>query len=219
MARANTRQQHPSISERLARADRREVLLDAAAALVAAGEVQHVSMESVADQAGVSRALVYKYFDNRGDLLAALYHREASLMHEQIAAQVRAAPTLNGMYRALMHAAIHAARERHAVFAALHAAGAFTHGEQDEQRKRDEHTVRVFTDRAVAQYGLPEPAARSATVLLLAAVHTAVSQWLRDPTDAHAVQIEEAYLSLVEGGFTYLAAAPATRAGGRATRR
>src|SRR6516165_10333074 len=124
MGRANTRRdtpsagepsrrEEPSVSEapqlaggswrmsRLARSDRHEALLDAAAALVAAGEVQAVSMESVADHAGVSRALVYKYFLNRGDLLAALYHREASLLHEQIAAPVRAAENLSGMYRAL----------------------------------------------------------------------------------------------------------------------
>jgi AcrR family transcriptional regulator len=207
MGRANTRQRSSSLAEpgRLAWADRREVLLDAAAALVATGEVQSVSIESVADRSGVSRALVYKYFLNRGDLLAALYHREASLLHEQIAAQVRAAESLSGMYLALMHASINAARERHAVFAALHAAGAFTHDQRDEQRQRDQRTVRVFTDRAVQEFGLPEPAARSATTLLLAAVHTAVSQWLRDPTDEHAAQLEGAYLSLVEGGFTHLA--------------
>jgi AcrR family transcriptional regulator len=215
MARANTRQQDPSIGEpaRLPRADRREALLDAAAALVAAGEVQVVSIESVADRSGVSRALVYKFFDNRADLLAALYHREAALLHEQIAAKVRAADSLAGMYRELMHAAIDAARDRHAVFAALHAAGAYTHGEQDEQRKRDEHTVRVFAERAVAEFGLPERAARSATTLLLASVHTAVSQWLRKPTADHAVQLEAAYLSLVQGGLSHLAAAatPARR--------
>jgi AcrR family transcriptional regulator len=208
MASVNTRQRRPSFGEagRLAGADRREALLDAAAALVAAGEVQTVSMDTVADRAGVSRSLVYKYFANRRDLLAALYHREAALLHEQIAAKVRAARTLTGMYRELLRASISAARDRHAVFAALHAAGAFTHGEQDEQRKRDQHTVRVFTDRAIDEFGLPEPPARSATTLLLAAVHTAVAQWLRDPTDDHAAQLEDAYLSLVRGGFTQLAA-------------
>jgi AcrR family transcriptional regulator len=221
MASPDTRQQRPSISEagRLARADRREALLDAAAALVAGGEVHAVSMESVADRAGVSRSLVYKYFVNRADLLAALYHREASLLHEQIAAKVRAAESLAGMYRELMHASIGAARERHAVFAALHAAGAFTHGEQDEQRKRDQHTVRVFTDRAIAEFGLPEPAARSATTLLLAAVNTAVAQWLRDPTAEHAVELENAYLSLVQGGFAHLAAGLMVAKGPTKTRR
>jgi AcrR family transcriptional regulator len=207
MDQPKTRQPRASVAEpsRLARSDRREALLDVAAALVAAGEVQAVSMDSVADRSGVSRALVYKYFLNRADLLAALYHREASLLHEQIAAQVRAADSLSGMYRALMHACLDAARERHAVFAALHAAGAYTHGEQDEQRKRDQHTVRVFTDRAVHEFGLPEPVARGATALLLGAVHTAVAQWLREPTGEHAARLEDAYLSLVAGGFAHLA--------------
>jgi hypothetical protein len=155
--------------------------------------------------------LVYKYFLNRHDLLAALYHREASLLHEQLAAQVREAGSLAGMYRELMRASIQAARDRRAVFAALHAAGAFTHGEQDAQRKRDQHTVRVFTARAIDEFHLDEPVARSATTLLLGAVHTAVSQWLRHPTDEHAAQIEDAYLSIVEGGLTHLASHWPTR--------
>ena len=193
-------------SARLARADRREALLDAAAALVAAGDVHAITMETVADRAGVSRSLVYKHFLNRGDLLAALYHREAALLHEQLAARVHAADNLVGMYRALIRAAINAARERHAVFAALLAAGARTHGEQDEQRKRDHHTVQVFTERAIHEFGLPEPDARCATALLLAAVNTAVAQWLLEPTSEHADHLERAYLSLVQGGLSGLTA-------------
>ena len=101
------RQRRPSVGDggRLTRADRREALLDAAAALVAAGEVQAVSMETVADRAGVSRSLVYKYFLNRGDLLAAVYRREATLLHRELAAEVGAATTVEGMFRTLIRGA------------------------------------------------------------------------------------------------------------------
>src|SRR4051812_26747437 len=76
---------------RLARADRREALLDAALALVAAGDVDGVSVESVADQAGVSRPLVYKHFANRTEILTELYLREAERLHEELSGDVRAA--------------------------------------------------------------------------------------------------------------------------------
>ena len=49
----NRRPLRPVEPTRLARADRREALLDAALALVAEGDVDGVSIESVADQAGV----------------------------------------------------------------------------------------------------------------------------------------------------------------------
>jgi hypothetical protein len=45
---------------RLARAQRREDLLNAAVQLILSGGVEAVSMETVADRAGVSRPLVYR---------------------------------------------------------------------------------------------------------------------------------------------------------------
>src|SRR5438034_10179199 len=110
-------------SVRLARADRRGVLLDAAAELVAAGDVEAVSMDAVAEKAGVSRPLVYKHFANRGELLAAVYRREAAHLHKQLAAEVGAATSLESMYRTLIRGSLRAAADRGHVFAALRSAG------------------------------------------------------------------------------------------------
>ena len=54
---------------RLTRAARREQLLDAAAQLGAAS-LDSVTMEGLAAQAGVSKALPYKFFANRDEVLA-----------------------------------------------------------------------------------------------------------------------------------------------------
>lgn len=63
----------PVTSARLGRAARREALLDVAAGLVGSGQLDAVTMESVAEASGVSRALVYRHFANRAELLGALY--------------------------------------------------------------------------------------------------------------------------------------------------
>ena len=63
---------------RLSRDSRYDALLDAAAQLLADDGFSAVTMEAVAAQAGVSRPLVYKHFDNREALLAALWRREAA---------------------------------------------------------------------------------------------------------------------------------------------
>src|SRR4051795_13407290 len=97
---------------RLARADRREELLDAALELVAGGDVESVSVDAVADRAGVRRSLVYKHFANRTDILTALYEREGARLHDQLAADVVAARTLEEKYRALCHGSLTAAKER-----------------------------------------------------------------------------------------------------------
>ncbi len=62
-------------------------------------------MEAVAERAGVSRPLVYKHFANRGELLAAVYLREATLLHRELAAEVGAAETVEGMFRTLIRGA------------------------------------------------------------------------------------------------------------------
>src|SRR5438874_12699832 len=108
---------------RLARADRRGALLDAAAELVAVGDVEAVSMEAVAEKAGVSRPLVYKHFANRSELLAAVYQREATLLHRELAFEVDAAESMEDKFRALIHGALRAQASRGATFAAIRSAG------------------------------------------------------------------------------------------------
>src|ERR1039458_10365597 len=117
-----------------ARADRRDSLLDVAAQMVADGRVEQLSMESVAAVAGVSRALVYKHFINRHDLLGALYERESALLHERLSTDVRAARGLTEMLGALARGALAAQASRAATFAALSAGGSRSTGQRDLQR-------------------------------------------------------------------------------------
>ncbi|AYG84563.1 Transcriptional repressor Mce3R [Streptomyces hundungensis] len=62
---------------RLTPEERRTELLDTGARLFAAKPYHDVLMEEVAEQAGVSRALLYRYFPNKQALFAAVY-RQAS---------------------------------------------------------------------------------------------------------------------------------------------
>ncbi|WP_432097488.1 TetR/AcrR family transcriptional regulator [Streptomyces sp. bgisy100] len=62
---------------RLAPAERRSQLLDTGARLFAAKPYDEVLMEDVAERAGVSRALLYRYFPGKRDLFAAIYRQAA----------------------------------------------------------------------------------------------------------------------------------------------
>jgi len=192
---------------RLARADRRDALLDAALALVAEGDIDRVSMEAVAERAGVSRPLVYKHFANRNELLAAVYQREAAQLHAELSAAVTAADTVVEMFRALVRGSFRAEADRGAAFAALRAAGLRTRERRQEQRRRDGRTLRYFAANAVRDFGLDEPTARIGVGILLGAIETVLAQWRRHPTREHAAALEDAYLSLVIGGLSQLAAA------------
>jgi AcrR family transcriptional regulator len=57
--------------------ERRNELLDVGAEFFAARPYDEVLMEDLAERAGVSRALVYRYFPSKRDLFAAIYQRAA----------------------------------------------------------------------------------------------------------------------------------------------
>ncbi len=60
-------------SLRLDPVTRRALLVEAAAGVFLGRDPSEVSFEEVADAGGVSRSLVYAYFGDRGDLIAAVY--------------------------------------------------------------------------------------------------------------------------------------------------
>src|SRR5262245_12831868 len=138
---------------------RRDHLLDAAAEMVAAGDAESVSMETVALRAGVSRALVYKHFANRQALLYALYERESAHLHHSMSAAVQRASSLEEKLRALVTGALAAQSERAATFAALASHGGRPRTQRDLQRRRDAQTLRHFTRCAMAEIGLDEAVA------------------------------------------------------------
>lgn len=66
-------------------------ILDAAAGLFVERGVGGVGMGEIAAAAGCSRATLYRYFADRGQLHMAFVHREAVRVGEQVAAELRAA--------------------------------------------------------------------------------------------------------------------------------
>ena len=210
MARRSAREPEPAEAPadepvRLAAADRRDALLDAAAELLATSDVEAVSMEAVAERAGVSRPLVYKHFGNRSELLAAVYQRESALLHAELTADVSAADTLEETFRALIHGALRAQASRGATFAALRAAGLRTRERRQEQRRRDRTTLRFFASQAVQEFGLDPPQAKAAVAILLGAIDAGLAQWRTRPTPEHAALLEDTYVSVAMGGLDRLA--------------
>jgi AcrR family transcriptional regulator len=188
-------------SPRLPRARRREDLLDAAVELIISDGVEAVSMESVADRAGVSRPLVYKHFANRTDMLVDLYRREARLMQTDLTAAVRAEATLEGMYRALVRAALEASSRRRDLFTALRSAGAWNRELRREHRARDRQTIQFFADLACKEFGVPAAEAEAITMMLLTAMESVLGQWQARRTPANAVLLEETYIDVVIGAL------------------
>jgi AcrR family transcriptional regulator len=186
---------------------RRDSLLDAAGSLVASGDVAGVTMESVATASGVSRALVYKHFANRHDVLAALFERESRLLHRQLTQAVAHAVGLEAKFRALVEGALAAQSSRGATFAALMNQGGRAADQRAVQRRRDGATVRYFADLAVAEFGLKERQAITGVRLALGAIALVLQQWRHRPTPEHAEQLADAYVAFAMGGLRILSSA------------
>jgi AcrR family transcriptional regulator len=193
---------------RLQSSARRDALLDAAVALVRAEGVQAVSMEAVAEHAGVSRPLVYKHFANRDELLAAAYRREASKLHRELASEVASARSVGEMYRILVRGSLRATTERGQIFAALGAAGGWNRDIRREQRSRNRETVRAFAAAAAREYGLERRRSISVTAVLLGALDSVLAQWRVDPTEENRTILEETYMAMVVGAYTVDSAQP-----------
>lgn len=190
---------------RLAHGERRESLLDAVAEMVSEGRVEDVSMESVADRAGVSRALVYKHFANRRELLSSLYQRESALLHVQLSAEVSSADGLAEMLRALVRGSLAAQAARGATFAALGSSGLRVAAQRGVQRRRDSQTLGYFARQAQAELGLDARAAQAGMAIVLGGISTVLAGWRLRPTPEHARLLEDTYVSLAMGGLKALA--------------
>jgi len=190
---------------RLARANRREALLDAALSLVAVNDLDSVSMESVADRAGVSRPLVYKHFANRTEILTALYLREGEHLHEELAVDVHAATAIDDKYRALFQGSIRAARERGQIFAMLRTTADMNRQLRAVQRDRDRGTVEYFAVHTVNELDVPRPETDAVTAMLLGAIAPALALWHAQPSDDYAAQLEDAYMCVVSATLAELA--------------
>lgn len=183
---------------------RRDSLLDAAGVLVAAGDAAGVTMESVAAASGVSRALVYKHFANRHDVLAALFERESRLLHIQLTQAVAGAEGLEAKFRALVEGALAAQSSRGATFAALLNQGRRPADQRAVQRRRDSATVRYFAAMAVAELGLEKRQALAGVQLALGAIALVLQQWRHRPTPEYAEQLADAYVAFAMGGLRTL---------------
>jgi AcrR family transcriptional regulator len=84
---------------RLAREERRELLVDAATEVFNGRDPSDVTFEEIADAAGVSRALVYNYFGDRQGVLEAVARRSA----DQLEVQVRDALSTTPGRRSALH--------------------------------------------------------------------------------------------------------------------
>jgi AcrR family transcriptional regulator len=120
----------------------REAILDAAWTLVKSRGPLAVRMSEVAEEAGIGRATLYKYFPDVESILVAWHHRHVAAHLEQLAALRDGPGDAGSRLRAVLdaYASICQQRERHGTDVAvlLHRGG--------EAGRAEEHVVALIRD-------------------------------------------------------------------------
>lgn len=144
---------------------RREQILDSAVAYIVERGLSTFTLENVAQQAGVSKPLVYKYFTRREDLLRAVLEREYVYLGRHKLDVLPDEVPMEPLIRASNRNAINYLYERGPIIRLL--AGDRSVAELVHQRERNERTAVTdhFIKRLMKTYGLPQDVAFICTVM------------------------------------------------------
>jgi AcrR family transcriptional regulator len=169
---------------RLAPAQRREQLVDLGAALLSGRRLEELSIDEIAEEAGISRGLLYHYFSGKREFHLAVLERMADRVIATTAPSGRGEP-LDQLVGSL-EAYVGFVRENHDAYTSFVRAAAA--GDADYQRLHDDAraalTDRIFVTadaEALTALGLEDtPAVRLMVRGWSAMVEDVVLSWLDD---------------------------------------
>jgi TetR/AcrR family transcriptional regulator, fatty acid biosynthesis regulator len=187
--------------KRLAPEERRALILDCTADIVARDGVATLSIESIGKEAGISKSLVYAYFPNLTSLLRELYQREMRQLRRRQAAAAEQVESMEQLVRSITHAYLRYIDERGLIIERLQAEPSVSEHHDPTDFNRD-IAVDYLTDVILRFYKLPRPIARAATDISFGLPASAGSYLHRHDLDL--ATLEELTVAMVLGTFSDL---------------
>lgn len=161
---------------RVAAADRRMQLLDVAADVVSSVGVRALTLDAVAEKAGVHRPVVYRHFANVDQLLAAVVDRELGRLSRSTAEAVEGVEGFERRLRSAVTAWMdHFAKSSTLMHAAL--VRPPTSSELRAKRRQQNNASMTFLTGELHAAGLTDVDAEIAAALLLNGLMGVVALW------------------------------------------
>lgn len=202
----------PFTRRRLPPEQRRGQLLDVAADIVAEQGQAALTMERLAATAGVSNGLVYRYFDNRADVLLSLLEEQWSVLDAELAAAGSRSRSFDELVRAWTHVYLRAVPRRRPAFRRLNYEPSVEPLVEEMRQARRTEYLKIFAHNYRKQLGLTSEVSRTAAVMLLGSIEAAAARMgSMGSADLDADTIEAVQVALVMGGLEGLARGPAAR--------
>ncbi len=199
---------------RISAAERREQYLGVAATLTLRDGAAAVTMDAVAAGTGVNKALLYRQFANRGEILLALFERETAALDAAVLASQRGVEGFEAQLRAGVRAWFDFIGARGALLGRLMEARTVS----EEVAPRHHERTRVVVDQLGHWYqegfGLPAEVALDAAAMLFSALGGVIDRWAASPTAATRARLEATYVDTVLATLRQLADAPPGSTGG-----
>lgn len=189
----------PKTRSRLTRDARRAQLLDAAAKLVIDRGAASVTMERLAEWAGVSKALPYSHFDNSDDVLIALYEQVVSQLGVNLLTAVENASADSDRVAVTIGAYFDTVAELGPILGAVTAPGSRTaHLADGDKRVGRRFVARLLCDH----FDVPRDRADAIAPILLSALTGAIAAWVdRAATRTQAEEMSAVVMrSLIDAG-------------------
>lgn len=157
------------IRRRMSAAKRRASLLVEAAELAQEQGLEAVTIERVAERAGVSRALIYGFFENSDALLAALFEDVVGSMDVEIFSRIEGVPSAEGRLRIIIEVTLEHVAARGDLLGRLFQ-GYRQDGALAELRaKRQAFVEDFFAQEMIIERGIEPDRAKAAAAMLQSA--------------------------------------------------
>jgi AcrR family transcriptional regulator len=168
-----------AVAPRLSHAQRRRQLLDAAASLIIDKSLDAVTMEGVAARAGVSKALPYRFFTNRDDLLVALYDREAGILTRRMREATRSVEGFENRVRAITETWLEGLSERGLVLGMLVLASPLAGPIEERRQQMVVGLAREWGGAVAREFGIEEHRAQRMMTVVLVGSQALIPFWLQ----------------------------------------
>ena len=184
---------------RLSPEERRSLILDHAAEIVAREGVANLSMDQVGREAGISKSLVYNYFPNLNELLTVLLERELRRLRREQSIAAENAETFEELVRGVTHAYLKYIDERGLIIERLQNEPSVSETHDPTDYGRDA-SVEYLSEIAGRLFGLPPDIARAATDISFGLPSAAGAYLLQRRLPLE--QIEDLTVTMIIGTFT-----------------
>jgi len=193
----------PPARTRLNRDQRRAVFLDAAVEIIVDQGADAVTMEGIAARAGVSKALGYRFFTNRDQVLVEVFDREMAVLDARMIQAAAIDDDLETKIRGVVQVWVAIVAERGELLGMLQQSKLIEGPVEARRRQRQKRVDQFFADLIGTDYDLAPEDARLVAAVLVDGTQGAIRSWFINGWSQE--QITERYVRLSLGAIEALA--------------